>query len=116
MLYSLLRRWPFKNWFMKRKNPAPGSPEQLRRNLQATGVDFISTEIDLAITFCDSALATTSSERADRNIVNAKNAYYSAVHFMKTFNVAQSPEHERRSIDEKPGALKSRLEQLGENV
>jgi hypothetical protein len=43
---------------------------------------FISTELDLAITFCEVALGTRNHEKFERNVANAQRAYIAARHFM----------------------------------
>jgi hypothetical protein len=89
---------------------------ELRRQHRAAGIDFINTELDLAITFCESANSTSSSARADRNIINAKNAYYSAMRFIEMLKINEDPDGERQVIREKLTTLRACLEQLGETV
>jgi len=43
---------------------------------------FIVTELDLAITFCEIAITAADDEKAVRNAQNAKRAYNSATHFL----------------------------------
>ena len=48
---------------------------QLRRKHDALRFQVVTTELDLAITFCLVAAATKDQAKADRNIANAELAY-----------------------------------------
>lgn len=52
------------------------------RQAEATA-QFISTEIDLALTFCEMASSSRDEENARRRIDRATEAYESAAHFLK---------------------------------
>lgn len=56
---------------------------EIRRDQRATAADFVSTELDLAITFCRIALSTHNQNKINRNVENASRARESALHFLE---------------------------------
>jgi hypothetical protein len=76
---------------------------------------FISTELDLAITFCEVALGTRSHERFARNIANAQTAYIAAKHFMNDHDLTVFERDRIREqilqLDELLGQLNGGLDQ-----
>ena len=54
----------------------------LRKRTEAIFSDFVTTELDLALTFYDIAHTTEDPERAERNIENARRAFESAKDFV----------------------------------
>jgi hypothetical protein len=52
--------------------------EILREDHEQLCLQFISTELDLAITFCQIAISAENSQKAERNLNNAKRAYAAA--------------------------------------
>jgi hypothetical protein len=83
----------------------------LREASNAVHVDFVLTELDLAITFCERALSTQDDETRERNIRHARKAY-DAQHFLEGLNLT-SAEQER--IKEKASRLKGLFQRLGIN-
>lgn len=57
--------------------------DELKEEQRAVQFDFIISELDLAITFCETALAADTTIRAVRNICHANEAYAAATHFTK---------------------------------
>lgn len=55
---------------------------ELHESSRGIRFGFISTELDLAITFCEVALNERNHQRFERNIANAQSAYISAKHFI----------------------------------
>jgi hypothetical protein len=55
--------------------------DDVRENQRAAQFDFILTELDMAITFCETALAADTTAKADRNRKHASDAYAAAIHF-----------------------------------
>jgi hypothetical protein len=49
--------------------------------LRNTSAEFVVTELELAITFCEIALSTTNFSRAQRSVADARRAYSSALKF-----------------------------------
>jgi hypothetical protein len=71
----------------------------LREDHEALRFQFISTELDLAITFCQMALTTNDRGKAERNAANAHRAYQAASHRLETptiFGPQSSPEIDRK--------------------
>jgi hypothetical protein len=55
---------------------------QLRQTYEAIRFQFVIVELDLAITYCRIAVATTDHARFSRNIANAERAYSAAAYFL----------------------------------
>ena len=67
--------------------------KQLRQKYDTVKFQVLSTELDLAITFCWIAAATNDQSKAHRNIANAERAYTSAARLMDgNLNAAQNLE------------------------
>jgi hypothetical protein len=60
--------------------------ERVFHQVEQGQTDFILTELETAITFCDVARSTSDSERRARNIANADKGYQTALHFLQTVN------------------------------
>ena len=82
-----------------------GQHEALREDHEALRLQFISTELDLAITFCRMAISTDNSLKAERNTGNAKRAFAAATYRLGAHTTGPNSTPE---IDEKL----HRLEQL----
>lgn len=76
-----------------------------------SGLQFVNAELDTGLTFARIALGAKGRAKIDRNRMNARKAYDSALHFRATTSLNAE---ESRSINEKFAALKSKLEKLGE--
>jgi hypothetical protein len=73
--------------------------DTLRKDHEALRLQFISTELDLAITFCQMAITAENADKAERNAANARRAYQAASYRLEspaTIDPKSSPE-----IDEK---------------
>ena len=83
--------------------------ERLREDRAALRLQFISTELDLAITFCHIAIDAEDPAKAERNTTNAHRAYRSASQYLETRTIGpqSSPE-----IDEKLRRLEQLLSDL----
>lgn len=82
---------------------------KLRQKSDSVRFQLVSTELDLAITFCMVAATTSDQGRSDRNIANAAQAYASAAaYYLGNLNCAQNPE-----IREKLTRLESLLTGFG---
>jgi hypothetical protein len=57
--------------------------DHVKENQRAAQADFILTELDMAITFCETALVADTTAKADRNRKHANDAYATAIHFME---------------------------------
>jgi len=82
---------------------------ELRQKRDASRLQLVSTEIDLAITFCEVAATTNDQARSERNIANAELAYTSASYYFGSCK--QDPE-----IREKLILLESLLAGLGRGI
>src|SRR6516162_925118 len=90
----------------------PTQPE-LRQVYTAGRFQLISTELDLAITFCAVAATTNDQARSERNIANAERAYASAAYYVGggDLKVGQNSE-----IREKLTQLESLLTGIGRGI
>jgi hypothetical protein len=82
---------------------------QLRTQYRAAKAQFISTEIDLAITFCNMAFSTHDASRRRRNSERAREAYCTATHFMRELD---PPSLASEEIAGKLETLRRALERL----
>ncbi|HEX5435414.1 MAG TPA: hypothetical protein VFY05_14340 [Candidatus Angelobacter sp.] len=76
-----------------------------------SGLQFVNTELDTGLTFARIALGSKTRAKIERNRVNARKAYNSALHFLAETSLNAE---ESRRVKEKFAALKSNLERLGE--
>jgi hypothetical protein len=76
----------------------------------ATGTDFLLTDVDLALTFMDIADTTTIEETAHRNRARALQAYNSVLHFLSRPALRHIDRH---SIEIRLATLKARLDAVG---
>lgn len=83
--------------------------EEMKENQRDVQFGFIVNELDLAITFCDTALAADEPEKAQRNKKHATDAYNAAIHFAKKTRLTPKMVSE---VNERIQRLKSLLEQL----
>ncbi len=75
-----------------------------------TGIDFLLTDLDLAVTFMVVAEVSRNAETVHRNYENARTAHDTVVRLLErlTPNAKQ-----RRAIDAKLALLKTRLQAVG---
>lgn len=79
--------------------------------LSTLNVDFIRTDLDVAITFIEIARQTQEREKAIRNLNNARKAYETVLLYLR---VATLNHFEHECIERKLGLLKSGLLRQGE--
>jgi hypothetical protein len=88
-----------------------------RNDYHESGFKFVNTELDTGLTFMRIAMGAkrgrNRADKVDRNRMNARKAYDSALHFLSTASLNTD---EARMIKEKIAALKSGLEKLGETL
>jgi len=87
--------------------------ERTFRQLEVGQVEFVLTELDMSITFCQIALSTDNPFRRARNIENARKGYAVALRF------SQTSDHDLKGepmFQQKVGTLRDLLCQLGQNV
>ena len=95
--------------YMGRRLP---TQTELRQIYAAGKFQLISTELDLAITFCAVAATTNDQARSERNIANAERAYASAAYYLGgDLKVGQNSE-----IREKLTQLESLLTGIGRGI
>lgn len=69
---------------LKAKNDAARrETDKLRVGQESATAQFVSIEVDLALTFCEMASSSRDDENALRRIDRAMEAYESAAHFLK---------------------------------
>jgi hypothetical protein len=73
-------------------------------------IEFLLTDLDVALTFMDVADTSEFRSTADRNHQNARNAYDTVV--AKLREVTPNPT-QKAMLDEKLAALRSRLKAVG---
>ena len=99
-----------------RKRPADVDKQNVERLLKKASdgqAEFVLTEIETAITFCQVALSTSDPKRKTRNIENALKGYQTALRF------SQTPDHDLRAdheFQEKLGQLEATLRELGQEI
>jgi hypothetical protein len=87
--------------------------EDLREKFEDNQAQFVMTELETSITFCQLAMSTSDPERMERNIRNAFTGYRTALHFWQTsdYDLGASP-----MFRERLDRLKALLHQLGKDV
>lgn len=95
-------------------HPADGSLSRLRSELNQSGIEFLYTDLETALTLAQIACsASRGSEKRERNTSNARRAYDTIVHLAP--RISATPE-QARELDEKLGRLRSALQDLGETL
>jgi lipopolysaccharide biosynthesis regulator YciM len=89
--------------------PKNGDYGQIRRNLELTKYQFVITELDLAITFCEIALSSEQHDKFERNSGNAQKAYQAASKFM---DQSQLTEEMRLEIADRISTLEQLLKEI----
>ena len=84
---------------------------QLRARHEASRFQLVTTELDMAITFCQVAADAHDRTRSDRNVSNANEAYAAATHLLN-FLLGKLTPTQIRSLREKVAHLEFLLEQL----
>jgi len=82
---------------------------ELRSRMETALAQFVYTELDLALTFCDMALSTRDSDHAKRRVALAMEAYESAGRYLQELEVAP---YVKQQINEKLRQLQKALEQV----
>jgi hypothetical protein len=86
-------------------------PEFSSSNSNETGVELVLADLDLALTFMDVAATSRIQETKDRNHRNARHAYDTVLHLLKSL---EPDSQERSAIDGKMALLKTRLQAVGQ--
>lgn len=81
----------------------------LQARSDALRFEFIVAEIDLAITFCETAASTRDPARIRRNIERATEAYATAKHFVSGGGISKAM---LRTIQRKTSELESLLREV----
>ena len=79
--------------------------------LNQSGVSFLLTDLDLAMTFMDVADASRVDETTRRNHTNARTAYNTVLRLLEKLTPNSD---ERQVIDAKLAILKMRLQAVGQ--
>ena len=87
------------------------SREQLEHDYEVAKFHFITTELDVALTFCEMAISTTDESKAERTAKYARQAYESAARFIPGAHLTLRM-HEK--IDERLTRLEPLLRRLPE--
>jgi hypothetical protein len=85
----------------------------LRQQFENNQVQFLLTEVDTGITFCNVANSSDNAEKTRRNTAHAREAHDSALHFLPKAHFDAGAKTE---FDAKMVQLKSLLRDLGEQV
>lgn len=87
---------------------------KLHAEFNRNGVDFLSTDLDTALTMAEIALgARGDSEKRLRNTRNARRAYNAVLYFSKRVTLTSRKE---RELGEKLSRLQAALQELGESI
>jgi hypothetical protein len=81
-------------------------PENIEA-LNHTGADFLTTDLDVALTFMEVAHTSSDEETVSRNHRNACKAYETVLEFLSKLTLIPS---ERQAVESKPIVSKARLE------
>lgn len=79
----------------------------IKARMRETLTQFVSAEIDLALTFCDMAGSSRDSDAAGRRIERATEAHASAEHYLQELDVSPKV---KSGIEKKLAALKKSLD------
>lgn len=83
--------------------------EKLAANHRAIKYNFILTELDLALTFCEMAIASDDKAKSERNTENAQRAYDAATHFLNEGGFSGS---EKSNVRRRVTRIKAVMKQL----
>jgi len=83
--------------------------EKLAADHRAVKYNFILTELDLAFTFCEMAIASEDKAKSERNTENARRAFDSATYFLDEGGFSKS---EKSNVWQKVTKVKALLKQL----
>ena len=95
-------------WYPKSRVP---DFSQRHDDYHQSGIQFVNVELDTGLTFLRIAIGAKRRSKTDRNRLNARKAYDSALHFLANVSLNQE---EMRLVQEKLASLKSGLQKLGE--
>lgn len=83
--------------------------ENLKGRHDAAIAQFVSTEVDLALTFCEMASSSANSEDSERRIQRAYEAYRSARHYLGKMDASDGV---KKQIREQVLRLKKSLDKV----
>jgi DNA repair ATPase RecN len=86
---------------------------ELREQFETNKIQFLLTEVDTAVTFCNVAKTSDDAEKTRRNVANACDAYKTLQKFL---DGAHFDVNSQGEFDQKMELLKSLLRELGQNV
>jgi hypothetical protein len=96
-----------------RRDALKARQEELRDRLQTTQIEFVLTELNTSITFCDLALASKDPMKTRRNVQNARTGYETALRFSQK---VQPYLESNNQYHEKTAHVRALLRRLGEQV
>jgi hypothetical protein len=82
-----------------------------RNDFHQSGFQFVNAELDTGLTFARIALGAKGPNKVERNRMNARKAYDSALHFLPSTSLSTD---EAGAIKEKISVLEAALTKLGE--
>jgi hypothetical protein len=95
---------------MPNKGPkVSASTRASTESFNRTGIDFVFTELDVAMTFCRESLSTRDPSRSMRAVGNARRAFREALRRRKNFVFS---EVQRRDLVERVVQLKTLLREV----
>lgn len=86
---------------------------ELMRDSNATGIRFVMTELELALSFLDIAEASSKADHGERSAEHARKAYRSAEYFLHRLHLLPG---EAASIGRQMSRVRSRLESFSRKV
>jgi hypothetical protein len=96
-----------------RRDALKARQDELRDRLQTTQIEFVLTELDTSITFCDLALASKDPMKTRRNVQNARTGYETTLRFSQK---VQPYLESNNRYHEKIAHVRALLRRLGERV
>src|SRR5215469_5737380 len=83
--------------------------EKLEQDHEVAKFQFISTELDMAITFCEMAITSDNQDKTERNVGHARRAYEAAQRFLPD---AHLEPHMNQEISDKLTRLEPLIKHL----
>jgi hypothetical protein len=87
--------------------------QQLRQDFEENRIQFVLTELDTAITFCELALSSSNPEKTRRNVENACIGYKTALRMANKANLWGEAKEE---FDRKIWRVQDLLKHLGREI
>jgi len=88
-------------------------PSAMELTVRQVGIEFLRTEVEMALVFSRIASGAQDSEKRLRNVQNARTGYDALLHFMQILTLTAD---ERAEMQLEASELRQQLINLGENL